>query len=81
MFLVFAAVFPGAVPYYDGEHIWTWIDGDFYDITGRMSKEEAMIQCDKGGMRRLPHPDHRPGPGTDGWGMSNPDWKKRESNE
>ena len=69
MFLILASIFPGAVAYYDGSHIWTWIEDDFYDINGRMqSDEELRVLC------RLPRPDNMPSSGPDGWGMSNEAW-------
>lgn len=80
MYLILASIFPGAVCYYDTleGHIWTWIDdgndGDFYDITGRMpGKRRAAVR-----LVRLPNPNHKPGPGEDGWGMSNNEWVRHK---
>jgi hypothetical protein len=37
-FLILQSRFPSAVPYYDGDHVITCIDGKFYDITGQVEK-------------------------------------------
>ena len=33
---ILKVVFPNAEPYFDGNHVWTKIDNDFYDITGKI---------------------------------------------
>ncbi len=37
-FLILQHRFPSAVACYDGDHVITYIDGHFYDITGEVSK-------------------------------------------
>lgn len=71
-YLILASIFPTAIAYYDGNHIWTWIHDRLYDIRGAISKSE-MDNLDY--LVRLPHPDHNPGPGSNEWGMSNTAWR------
>lgn len=41
-FKILQAVFPEAEAYYDCDHVITKIDGQFYDITGRVKKEKHL---------------------------------------
>lgn len=36
VYLLLKQVYPQAEPYYNGDHVITLIDGDFYDIRGRV---------------------------------------------
>lgn len=37
LFLILRTIFPKAEPWWDGGHVWTKIDGAFYDIDGRLA--------------------------------------------
>ena len=36
-------VFPAAIPFYDGNHVTTLIEGKFYDITGEVSEWSPKV--------------------------------------
>lgn len=44
---ILKVVFPEAEPYYDGNHVWTKIDGKFYDIKGECKFEPPHIRLIK----------------------------------
>lgn len=46
-FLILQNRFPQAVPYYDGDHVITYIDGHYYDITGEVQREYHGYMSDK----------------------------------
>lgn len=46
LYLILKEVFPEALPYYDGDHVITKIDGKYYDITGEVSCSSGMLLKD-----------------------------------
>lgn len=40
---ILKVIFPNAEPYFDGNHVWTKIDNDFYDITGKIDNNNIKL--------------------------------------
>lgn len=36
---ILKSIFPSAIAYYDGNHIWTKIEDNYYDIRGKLTRE------------------------------------------
>lgn len=51
--LILKGAFPSAAPVWNGEHVWSLIDGDAYDVNGRRAAGAAgltpMSEADKRG--------------------------------
>jgi hypothetical protein len=43
---ILKSIFPDAKPYYDGNHIWTKINNEFYDIRGKNVIESNLTYVD-----------------------------------
>lgn len=42
-FEILESIFPDAKAYYDGNHVWTKIDGKYYDIRGLKDLDDANL--------------------------------------
>lgn len=70
LYLILAAIFPQAKAYYCAGHIYTEIDGVFFDIRGIRTDEEVSA------LVRLPNSSYNPE--LKGWGMNQKEWEKRK---